>query len=196
MKACVALLLLVASCATVPPAVQAPALAAPAQYPLDFSTRQSLSGDYDGRALAVDCVVEKVGDRLTVIGLGPQGVRVFSVVQTGTAIDAQMYLGDQRWPFPPAFLLQDVHRLLLTGDPHMVQPDGLHRFRSHSMWVEELWSDGRVMRREFEDGVVVEFEGGARAGAPPRHSRLTHGGRGYILDVVALTFQTLENSGP
>jgi len=65
---------------------------------------------YAGRGVdaAFDLVVEKQPERLVLVGLNALGTRLFSVVQTGGAVDARSLLG-RALAVPPANVLRDLH---------------------------------------------------------------------------------------
>lgn len=156
-------------------------LHAPSAYALEFAIDQQVRVEYGDQSQSFRAVVEKRGDRLVMIGLGPHGGRAFSLTQEGLEIQFDSQL-PRELPFPPEFMLMDLHRTWLKGIPRegVSMPDGEHEALVDGETIRETWLGGRLQSRNFSVmtsnlswwGVRVSYEGGldfsAGAAAPSR----------------------------
>lgn len=127
---------------------------------------------------AFRAVLQKRDDELLLVVLGPQDRPAIEVRQEGRAM-SHRYHGPVELPFPPEYMLNDVHRTWLV--PSVAPPDGRgERTRAiDGERVRELWADGHLRERSFvrEDGapagtIRVRYGGpglspGALVTAPP-----------------------------
>ena len=166
----------------------------------DFMMRQKLSGSWQDMKFSFEAVVQKQGDKLTVLGLTPFGTKAFSLVQTGTEVEFEKYV-DREMPFPPEYILQDIHRVFLydvelpwglTGE------DGLNEATVHDELVHEEFVDGRLVSRRFarssgypEGEIRVDYEGGTADGVPAKNVSFSNGWFGYRLEIKTTLYQPM-----
>ncbi len=145
-------------------------LHAPSTYPIDFTIDQQVTAEHVGGSETFRAIVEKRGDRLVMIGLGPHGGRAFVLTQEGDAVSFESQM-PRELPFPPEFMLMDVHRTWLRGIPregNAPLPDGRHEAFVEGENVAEEWSGGRLVSRDFRImtsnlaywRVSITYEGG------------------------------------
>jgi hypothetical protein len=156
-------------------------LHAPHEYAVEFAIDQQVRVEYGTESQSFRAVVEKRGDRIVMIGLGPHGGRAFSLTQEGEVVTFDSQL-PRELPFPPEFMLMDLHRTWLKAIPHegASMPDGEHEAFIDGETIRETWLGGRLQSRAFSImtsnlawwGVTVTYEGGldftAGAAAPSR----------------------------
>jgi hypothetical protein len=161
----------------------------------DFLARQSLVGRFGEREIHGEVVVQKLGAGLTLIGLTPFGGKAFVVQQDASGVRGQEIVAGAL-PFPPAFMLLDVHRALFMGLPGA--GDGERRGERAGEAVVETWAGGRLRRRSFRrlDGsprgtITVDYVGGMAGDEPPRTMRLDNGWFGYTVEITTVSWQRL-----
>lgn len=157
---------------------------------------ESAQGTHEFRA-----VLQKQDDTLTMVGLGPHGGRGFVLTQHGDEVTFESHL-PQALPFPPRFMLLDVHRVWFVGLEGPL-PDGEHRGEIDGDEVVERWEGGRLRERTFRrlDGepagvIRVTYEGGLGGSEPPSVVHYDNGWFGYRLTLTTLSHQVIaETSG-
>lgn len=164
----------------------------------DFMARQRLRGIARGREIGGEVVVQKQGDALMLVGLTPFGTKAFVARQQGAEERVEVFAPEGKLPFPPRFMLLDVHRVQFLGLPGAPLGDGTHQGEVGEERVTEVWQGGALMERRFErkDGrppgtIVITYEGGMKDGALPPRVRLDNGWFGYQITVETLQFQPL-----
>ncbi len=204
------LLALVASCGAPPARGAAPeypgTLTAPSElrspsalgdaFALEHRVRsESAEGTQEFRA-----VLQKRGDTLVIVGFGPHGGRGFTLTQRGAELEFESQL-PRELPFPPRYMLNDVHRVWFRGLEGPL-PDGEHRAEIDGEEIVERWANGRLMERTFRrlDGepagtIRVEYEGGLGGDEPPPSVRYDNGWFGYRLTITTLSHQRIDTSG-
>ncbi len=204
-----ALALLAAGCgAPAPPPARPPAaervypgvLRPPASFPGDFLLRQHVVATYGARSIAFDAVVQKHGDALTYLALTPFGSRAFMVRQTGTEVAFERWV-DRDLPFPPRYILIDLHRVLLAGvaEDGGALPDGAHAVTRGEESIRERWEGGRLVERAFRrtsgdpaGEIVIAYDGGMIPGrSPPRRMVLENGWFGYRIELTVVSWEPL-----
>lgn len=207
--AALSMLALLASCG--PPPARAPVahypgvLAPPAElrspsalgdsFALEHRIRaESREGTHEFRA-----VLQKLGDTIVIVGFGPHGGRGFTLTQRGNEIEFDSQL-PRELPFPPRFMLLDVHRAWFRGLEGPL-PDGEHRAELDGEEVVERWEGGRLLSRAFRrlDGepagwIRVTYEGGLGGSGPPPVVRYDNGWFGYRLTLTTLSYQRIEDT--
>ncbi len=174
-------------------------LSPPGEIARDFLWQQRIVARYGDREEGFDVVLQKQGDQLVLIGLTPFGTKAFVLTQTGTELEFQPLI-DQPAPFPPRFVLLDVHRAIfpaLPGEPGP-RPDGEHRGEVDGEEVVEVWAAGRLTRRTFRrldakppGDLVVEYVAWSDDGVDPTEVVLDNGWFGYSLTVTTVARQAL-----
>ena len=139
---------------------------APADYPCvlrdptalgaDFSVHQHLTvharradtgepvdGDFDA-------VLQKQGDTLLVVGLGPMSVKAFTLRQHQGRIEFSQAYGPAL-PFSPRNIVVDVHRIFFKRLPPPTDAayTGVIRGELDGEHVEETWQGGELRARVF-----------------------------------------------
>jgi hypothetical protein len=171
----------------------------PATVPRQFLMRQRIRADYGDREIAFESVVQKKGEVLTVIGMTPFGTRAFSLVQTGTEVEFTAHV-DRELPFPPEYILQDIHRAFLW-DVRLPNPpqEGAQETETEGERVRQSWEAGRLRARSFEridgrpEGLIrVEYgEAGMSEMVPTREVVLVNGWFGYRLEIETVDYQSI-----
>lgn len=172
-----------------------------ADVPRDFLMRQKLEGRWQDQKFAFEAVVQKQADKLTVIGMTPFGTKAFVLEQTGTDVKFEKFV-DRDMPFPPEYILQDIHRAFLydaklpwgtAGEP------GDNEAQVHDERVVDRFEDGRLVARSFARAdaqppgtITVTYLGdGMKGGQPPEKIEFRNGWFGYALDIKTVEFRPL-----
>ncbi len=191
-------------CASAPPRPAArpdpSVLHAPSEYPGSFLDRQNITATYGQRKQSFDAVLQKRGDELVLLGMTPFGSRAFVLKQSGLDVSFQSFV-PQELPFPPRYILFDVHRVFFDGAGPGGQPlaDGMHEATHDGEVVTERWQDGKLQQRRIRrvngdpaGEVVVDYDGGLTPGAaPPTHIAFVNGWYGYRLDITTQSHQAV-----
>lgn len=195
-----ALALLLLACASRPP-VPRPypgALIPSGEIRGEFMMRQRVAAHYPGRELSFDAVLQKQGDTLTLVGITPFGSRAFVMQQRGTEVTFTSSL-PMELPFPPRYMLQDIHRTFFVSLGRPPAPTGERVEARDGEEVRETWRDGRLIARTYRrlDGapaglIEVDYGEGMIGRAPPRVIRFRNGWYGYALTITTLAHQTLS----
>ena len=159
----------------------------PAVVARDFSWRQRVSVQYGDRSpRSFDAVLQKKGDRLSLVGLTPLNTVTFLVEQRGQDVRFDNRTG-QALPFDGRHILQDVQRVFF---PWLTGPvaDGHRAGAVLDEQVSERWERGRLVERTFAQtgrpSVRVTFSGavsGPSEHAPPARAVLENQRYGYRL---------------
>jgi hypothetical protein len=183
----------------------APPYSGPLDFPSDraddFFDRQRIVASYGSQSFGFDAVLQKRGDELTLLGLTPFGTRAFVVTQKGADVSFQTFVGTAL-PFPPRYMLIDVHRVFFQASaPGGEGPatEGLRALSAANEVVTERWHEGRLLQRIFSrpdarppGKIVVDYDGGMGEGeGHPHHVVLTNGWYGYRLDITTLSHKPL-----
>lgn len=167
----------------------------------DFLARQKLKGSFGERDFAFEAVMQLRDGTLTVLGLTPFGTKAFVLTQTGTEVAFEL-LVDRELPFPPQYMLQDIHRAWLwqarlpwgEGPP----PDEAPTTEVAGERVTEQWTDNALVRRSFArlDGapageIQIDYVGGHRSGRPAKRVVLDNGWFGYRLEIETIDWRAL-----
>ncbi len=167
----------------------------------NFLARQKLRGTFGEQEFAFEAVLQLHQGKLTVLGLTPFGTKAFVLTQTGTEVEFQPLI-DREMPFPPEYMLQDIHRVWLWharlpwGDspPSEAAPST----EVAGERVTEQWSENGLVRRTFVrlDGkpageIRVDYIGGHRTGRPAKQVVLENGWFGYRLEIQTTDWRKL-----
>jgi hypothetical protein len=167
----------------------------------DFMARQKLAGEFEGQEFRFEAVLQLSKGVLTVIGLTPFGSKAFVLIQSGTEVDFQLLM-DRPLPFPPEYMLQDIHRTWFwhtrlpwkDGAPAEDAPE----IEFEGERIREQWTGGALVRRTFErvDGVPagvlrIDYIGGHRTGKPAPHVVIDNGWFGYRLEIETAQWRPL-----
>jgi hypothetical protein len=158
----------------------------------DFSVRHRIDGRRGQTSFGFEAVLEKRPDTLVLVALTPFGSRAFAIEQRGERLTHQSFV-DEPLPFPPRFVLLDVHRTLFIGVSDRPLPDGEHERTRGGERIVERWRDGRLERRVFErldadppGTIAITFEPAVAPPALPERATLRNGWLGYELTITAL----------
>ena len=185
----------------------------PAEYPgvlhdprtvaRNFMVRQSLKLDtkHNGKPLQAEfeAVVQKQGDKLLVLGLGPMNMKVFTITQLGNRIEFQQFRGP-KMPFSPRNILLDVHRVFFKRLPAPTEGySGVLRGELDGEHVEETWQAGELRERvftrpgsTFRGAVKIAFGAGCSAtGCEPESATIRNEWFDYVLAIENNGFETL-----
>lgn len=177
----------------------------PAEWPESFVVRQSIDirarrGDrtVEGQ---LDAVMQKQGDTLTIIGLGPMNARAFTLTQRGRTIEFAQGAGPAL-PFSPRYILVDVHRVFFKALPRSrgAGDSGIMRGELDGEHVEERWEGGELRTRSFtrpgsalSGAVRVEYGAGCRVERCQPGSVTVHNEWfDYTLSITNQDYEALE----
>jgi hypothetical protein len=170
----------------------------PGELTPDVVIEQHVEAKKGDRSGGFDAVLQKRGSELVLVGLGPLGMRAFTIWQEGVEVRYEQRLGPA-FPFPPRNVLIDVHRaffkrlLLSAPSPR----DGVFRGPLDGEDVEETWQGGELVARSFvregRRGAVRVFYGPGCgvARCEPSSVRLENGWFGYELVIENRRFHPL-----
>src|SRR5690606_24738707 len=127
--------------------------------------------------------------------------KAFVLEQTGTEVSFTPLI-DREIPFPPEYMLQDIHRAWLWHDrlPWADQPpnEATPSAEVAGERVTETWTENGLVRRTFErlDGeptgeIRIDYMGGHRTGRPAKHVVLDNGWFGYRLEIKTTQWRAL-----
>lgn len=120
----------------------------PADFGADFLWRQQLQARFGLRKLGFQAVLQKRGDALTLLGLGPAGSKAFVLKQTGTEVSFRSYM-PRPLPFPPRFILTDIQRAYVQLSDATPPRDGDRELALPGERLVETWRGGRLVRRRY-----------------------------------------------
>jgi hypothetical protein len=175
-------------------------LHAPSEYPGAFLDRQHITATYGTRKASFDAVLQKRGDELVLLGMTPFGSRAFVLKQTGVDVTFESFV-PQELPFPPRYILLDVHRVFFDGvapGPQALD-DGMHDATRDGEQITERWQGGRLWQRRIRrvnadpaGEIVIDYDAGMPAGGPPpAHVGFANGWYGYRLDITTQSHELI-----
>lgn len=170
-------------------------LVPPSELEGDFLMEQEVAMTHPQGANEFRAVLQKQGPRLILLGLAPHGGRAFLLEQTDEGVRFESYMPFEL-PFPPEYILHDIHRAwFITAPGGVTERDGER--------IEERKQGSRVLERSYRrlDGspageITVHYEGGLAPGAPltaapPETVVLDNGWFGYRATIRTLRWQPL-----
>lgn len=171
-------------------------LHSPGEVASDFRIDHRITIRWDEHEQSFRAVLEKRGDVLTVVGLGPHGGRGFVLRQEGTTVSFESHLPEPL-PFPPEHILMTIQRVWLAGLPGAPLPDGEHLGARDGEEIVERWEAGLLRSRRFrrEDDTppsefAVTYESGIApdaSGATPSRVTVSDGWMGFQITLDAIT---------
>lgn len=173
----------------------------PATLAGDFVVEQEVRMVHPRGENTFRAVLQKRGGQLVLLGLAPHGGRAFLLQQgaTGTSFESFMPF---ELPFPPEYILHDVHRTWFLG-VETIEGERASVERDGERVTEVRDASGAVLERRFvrlegppEGEIVVRFGAGLAKGAPMRTSpppevTFDNGWYGYRAHVRTLRWQAL-----
>lgn len=128
----------------------------PSELHPDFSVRQHIEATASGHSGSFDAVVQKHGDKLVVVGLGPASVRMFVLEQTDKGVRFEQSFGPTL-PFPPRNIVVDVHRAFFKGLPAGTTEGTVDDEQVHETWRGDQLVERRFTREGRTGAVVVSY---------------------------------------
>jgi hypothetical protein len=154
--------------------------------------RQRIEARFGERELGFSAVLQSADGVLSLLAFTPYGTRAFLIEQRGKAVHFTSYV-DRVLPFPPRFIVLDVHRTLFLGLPGGPLRDGEHEGVRDGERIKERWRGGKLLERTFEreDGrpggtIRIAYPDGMRGARPPAQVVLDNGWFGYRLVIHTL----------
>lgn len=209
MKQAALLLLVVAASSTFGCSMQPPPAANPvervyegalvdvAPFGADYIARQRVEGRHGDARFRFSAVLQKSGGTLTLLALTPIGTRAFVLEQTGEDVTFTPYV-DRDLPFPPRYILIDIHRSLFVGIGSTPLADGQHIAHRFNEQITEQWEGGKLQVRSFRrdtgrpsGAVEVEYFGWTDFGVPATEVRLSNEWFGYELTITTESYDPL-----
>ncbi|MEM9194748.1 MAG: DUF3261 domain-containing protein [Myxococcota bacterium] len=178
-------------------------LRAPSEFAGDFALEQEVTIRHPEDENSFRAAVQKIGDEIIVLALGPHGGRGFALRQVGRDVTFENFLPVEL-PFPPEYILFDVHRSWFQPTAAPDGGEGTASFERDGERIRERWEDGRLLERTFEradgapDGTIaVRFPEGLEPTAPHRSRppdliELDNGWFGYQASVRTLSWQPVD----
>jgi hypothetical protein len=161
-----------------------------------FLMRQRVTATYADKDTSFEAVLQFKEGTLTMLALTPFGTKAFVLTQTGTEVAFEKFV-ERELPFPPDYILLDIHRALFMG-AGAPPTDGEHARERAGERISESWAGGRLQRRIFAriDGVpageiVVRFPDGHVPETLPTVMHLDNGWFGYSLEIKTLSGRML-----
>lgn len=156
--------------------------------PGDFMLRQHVTARYEERSDGFDAVLQKRGDELTLVGLGPMSTVGFVLKLSERGVELDNRSG-RELPFRPEHILADVQRVFYPWLPPAERCDACVREgEAEGLALTERYEAGRLRERRFrwaaapERGeVVVRYEGWGTSELAPARVSLDNGWYGYAL---------------
>jgi Protein of unknown function (DUF3261) len=190
---------LACGCATMPPPAQQPAadaypgtLADSGALPDGLFLRQRIKARFGKRELSFAAVMQTDGGVLSLLALTPYGSRAFLIEQRGQQLSFTKYV-DREMPFPPRFILLDVHRTFFLGLPGAPLADGEHSADRSGERITERWKGGLLLERSFsridrkpQGTIRIRYSGERIGGIAARQIQLENGWFGYHLSIETL----------
>lgn len=155
MRAWLVALMLLAACASGPQRAPMKEDAYPgvltdsAALPAGLFLRQRIDATFGDRNVSFSAVLQVDAGVLSLLALTPYGTRAFLLEQRGQSIHFTRYV-DRELPFPPRFVLIDVHRALFSGLGEASAADGSRTTERDGERITERWQAGRLIERTFE----------------------------------------------
>ena len=159
----------------------------------DFTWQQRLEVEFAGDTHTLPVILQKVDDKLTVIGFTPFGSRAFVLTQQGIKFSFETYL-KQELPFHPGAILIDIHKVYFLGlteiwNNNNQVPEGDNNWELQDRYsVSDHWENGMLKQRTIVDSysrkVDIEYQGGYLPGLTSPPVRLVNHFFGYTLQVA------------
>jgi hypothetical protein len=168
-----------------------------------FMARQKVVARHAGRTSSFEAVLQYHDGTLTLVGLTPFGTRAYVLQQRGTEVvfDVSAPQTLEAMPFPPRYVLLDIHRTFFMEIPGAPLSDGEHRTEREGELITERWESGRLRERSFrrlsgppEGEIRVLYGAGMVAGEIPRTIEFRNGWYGYHLTIETVSYQRLPGT--
>jgi hypothetical protein len=192
-----------AGCAHNPPPPAPPPVAAPTAaelpppdaIPGKFSLRQRLTASSAKGGGSFEAVLQKEPGTLTLVGLTPYGSRAFLLQQTKGDVQFTKYV-TRDLPFPPTFMLLDIHRVLATWLGPPLAASGERSGQVGDETIRERWQSGKLMERTFTSAksnppgvITISYTGHGAADNIATHITLQNARLDYRIVIETVPFQ-------
>lgn len=164
------------------------------QIPGAFTVRQKLTAKSAQGGGSFEAVLQKSPGKLTLVGITPYGARAFLLEQTGSAIQFTSYL-PRDLPFPPNFVLLDIHRVMGAWLGAPPAGDGERAAGQDGERIHERWRGGRLVERTFTraaadppGAITISYAGDGPSGLAA-HVTLVNARLGYEITIDSLPMQ-------
>ena len=126
-------------------------LAAPSALGPDFMMEQEVTMTHAQGAHTFRAILQKRGDELLLLGLAPHGGRAFVLTQRGEHdITFESFMPEEL-PFPPRYILHDIHRTWFQGAGSAApDADGWREVERDGERVREHVGPEGITERTFE----------------------------------------------
>lgn len=170
----------------------------------DVFLRQRVTIDWPGESARFDAVLEKRGDRLRLVGLGPMSIPGFVLTLEDGRVEVENRTG-RPLVFDPRHILADVQRVFFPWHPRdarAARPDVTRTFERSGQRIVERFAAGELVARDFlsaaaaapdgtagEDAdvsIAVRYDGWHANPRVPRKARVEHRRLDYRLEVETL----------
>ena len=122
------------------------------ELPGDFAIRHRVRVTTPRATQSLSLVLEKRGNSLALVALGGFGNKAFELTQTGVATEFQVFPGHSL--LHPLAWLHELHRLHFLGVRGGPFGAGSQRDVRDGTAVHEVWREGRLKSRAFEEPQV------------------------------------------
>lgn len=172
------------------PAPSAKDLPRPDAIPGAFVVRQKLNAQSAHGGGGFEAVLQKKPGEVLLVGLTPFGSRAFLLRQTDADVQFTSYIS-RELPFPPTYMLLDVHRVMDAWLPGPPPADGERAAQVGGERLRERWRAGRLVERVFTPAdpaveppgdVTIHYEGEGPSGLAAR-VKLVNARFGYSLSI-------------
>jgi hypothetical protein len=166
----------------------------------DLLMQQRIEIEWDGRREGFDAAVQKRGETLTLMGLGPFSTRAFTLVlEADGAIRFERHI-DRALPFDPEHILADVQRVFYPWFAEPARCDACDRSTAREgLEVHERFERGRLVERRFvlpayptRGAVTIRYGEAWDEVGVPREAQVENGWFGYRLDVETTRAQRID----
>lgn len=160
--------------------------------------RQRIVARHGDRIESFEAVLQVHAETLRLLILTPFHSRALLIEQVGKAVSVQRFINFEL-PFPPHYILLDVHRVFFIAPATEPRPDGIHAFERLGEAIVDTWHAGRLRQRSYQrrdarpaGRILVDYGDGWAPGAPPPpRIRLTSEWWGYALDIETVEYTPL-----
>jgi Protein of unknown function (DUF3261) len=177
------------------PAPTAAELPPPDAIPGTFSLRQRLTASSAKGGGSFEAVLQKQPGKLTLVGLTPYGSRAFLLEQTKGDVQFTKYV-PRDLPFPPTFMLLDIHRVLASWLGPPLAASGERSGRVGDETIRERWQGGKLMERTFTSAksnppgvITISYAGHGAADNIATHITLQNARLDYRIVIETVPFQ-------
>jgi len=167
----------------------------PDAIPGAFAVRQKLTATSPKGGGSFEAVLQKQPGTLTLVGLTPYGSRAFLLVQTKGDVQFTKYI-PRDLPFPPTFMLLDIHRVLASWLGPPLAASGERSGQVGDETIRERWLSGKLMERTFTSArsnppgvITISYTGHGASDNIATHITLQNARLDYRIVIETVPFQ-------